>query len=511
MLELDTKSIGSNFIFSLFITVIIGLVNIVYPLVIGLVYGPETMGNFSVLFYWSTLLNIPISNGIAPAITRYIAASSTNNKETVENIGIKLSIYYIAGIILIYPIIGIFAFKLNVFEVLIVVGITIGLVVHYFYRNTLQGLEKFKTLLKMETISFLIFIPGMLCLGILPKVFEWTFLLDNYYFLFLPMLIFHIAFTIYILVIKRKKINFKSFFKLPNLTNKILLYALFVGLGGLFAFGMSKIQVIISDLFLDDFELGVLSFWDSAIAAITLLTVALGGLLLPRITNLQKFHKKQEFLAEEFVNRILWYLTFIISSIAGLVFLLFGSFPKILDVLTLNKYNMETYWLVVILLCFKEINFLILTPAISYILSSDKFVKFNPISSFIYSITVIVTWILMVPKVGIFGFPAGIAIGSLIHSLVILIFILIVSKKRIGLHIIPLLTIYALNLVSIILLSFINYIILLIIWGIITLVSIAFGLYKLIKLLKDSRFSQTLDYDLVESNITSEENLILNE
>ncbi|HUT82288.1 MAG TPA: hypothetical protein VMZ29_13885 [Candidatus Bathyarchaeia archaeon] len=506
-LESKPKSIGSNFIYSLFITIIIGLVNIVYPIMIGLIYGPETMGNFAVLFYWAALLNIPISNGIAPAISRFLAASSINETRIIENTGTKLTFYYIIGIIVFYPIIGIFAFKLNTIEVLIVVTITIGLVIHYLYRNALQGLEKFKTLFKMEIISFSIFASVMVVFGILPQVFQWTFILENYYFLFIPMLIFHLAFTICIVVSKRTvKFHFKFLFKLPKITKKILLYALFVGIGGLFAFGISKVQVIISDFYLNELELGVLSFWDSAIAAITLLTVALGGLLVPRITNLQKFHKEQEFLTEEFVNRILWYLSYIIIPIAGLMFLLFGSFPIILDALTLYKYNMESYWLVVILLCFKEVNFLILTPAISYILSSEKYVKFNPISSFIYSVAVVITWIILVPKVGIFGFPAGIAIGSLIHSLVIIAFILIISKKKIGLHIILVSIFYALNLVSIILLNYINNVILLSIWSVITLASVIFGFYKLFKMLKDKRFSQKLnEEEFLEAKGTIEE------
>ncbi|NHJ84287.1 MAG: oligosaccharide flippase family protein [Asgard group archaeon] len=496
------KSIGSNFIYSLFITIIVGLVNIVYPLIIGLVYGPETMGNFSVLFYWATLLTIPISNGIAPAISRYLAASSTNELRVIENTGIKLSFYYGIGMIVIYPFIGIFGFKLNAIEVLLVMAITLGLMIHYFYRNALQGLEKFKNLLIMEIISFAFFTITMIIFGILPYVLEWTYILDNYYFLFIPMLVFHISFLVCIIVTKRVvKFNIKSLFKFPSVTKKLLLYALFVGLGGLFAFGTSKIQVIISDLYLNELELGVLSFWDSAIAAITLLTVALGGLLVPRITNLQKFHREQEFLAEEFTNRILWAITLVVIPIAGLLFLLFGSYPNILDVLTLHKYNMQSYWLVVILLCFKEVNFLILTPIISYVLSSEKYVKFNPIASFVYSLSVIISWIIMVPRFGIFGFPAGIAIGGFIHSIITIIFVLIISKKKIGLHIISIAILYSLNLVSIILLFYINNIAIISVWSVICLVTIAFGLYKLVILLKDKRYSQKMiENELIEKS-----------
>ncbi len=494
------KSIGNNFLYSMFITVIIGIVNVVYPLFVGLLYGPKTMGSFSVIFYWAILITIPISNGIAPSISRFIAASSKKDKETIENIGSKFTLYYLIGVLLIYPFVGLFGFKQNFVEVIIVLCLLVGLATHYLYRNSLQGQEEFKSLFFYELISIAIFIPFMLCFSALPVILSWNFVLDNINLLFIPMLAFHLTFGVIIFIKRYKQINIKSTFSLPKLSSKIFLYGLFIGIGGLFAFGTSKVQVIISDLYLIDFELGVLSFWDSAIAAITIFTVALGGILVPRITNLSKSNEDNE-LAKSFVNSINWSISFVVASLAGFLFLLFECYPVILDFLTLNKYNMVNYWLVVVLLCFKEVNFLLLTPSLSYVLSSEKYVKFNPLSSFVYSIGVIISWIVLVPNFGIIGFAAGIAIGSFAHSLTIIIFVLYITKLKVGLHFLFLIPTYLLNITFIVLIQKTTTAPFLITWGIATIASLGYGIYNLLKILKKKEYSQIGTIHTKEDNM----------
>ena len=80
----SNQSISKNFIFSIIITIIVGLVNTVYPLVIGLVYNAELMGNLTILLYWVIILSIPIQNGLSPATSRYLAVSEVKDQNLLK-------------------------------------------------------------------------------------------------------------------------------------------------------------------------------------------------------------------------------------------------------------------------------------------------------------------------------------------------------------------------------------------------------------------------------------------
>ena len=121
-----------------------GIVIILYPLSIGLIFGPEIMGNFSVLFSWSTLLSIPITNGISPAVTRYIAANRKEDYKIFESIGSKLSIFYVIIASVIFSVLSFTIFDFFVVELFIVLALIYSTVIHYLIKSVLQGLEKFK-------------------------------------------------------------------------------------------------------------------------------------------------------------------------------------------------------------------------------------------------------------------------------------------------------------------------------------------------------------------------------
>ncbi|MHA1211967.1 MAG: hypothetical protein ACTSSH_05850, partial [Candidatus Heimdallarchaeota archaeon] len=393
ILETEKKrSIGSNFLYSIFITILIGIVNFIYPLVIGLLYGPQIMGNFSVLIYWALLLNIPVSNGLAPALSRFTAASGASEKGIIENTGAKLSFFYYLGVLFIYPVLGLLVFDLSAIELVLIMIFLLGLIIQNWFRYSMQGQERFSALFKVVLISFSVFLPAMICIGILPKVLSWSFFTNNYFFFIIPMLIFYLTFSLIVFISKFNDINLKTLITFPKITKNILLYALFIGFGGLLAIGMSKIQVIVTDLHLqDEFQLGVLSFWDSAIAVIIFLTIAIRGILVPRVTNLLKSKNQDNSIALDFISKLSWGFTLVIASIAGLVTILIGAYPGILDTLTFNKYNMTVYWLVAVLLIFKEINFLILIPSLSFIRSSEKYVRINPISTIVSATFIVIS------------------------------------------------------------------------------------------------------------------------
>ncbi|MHA1442396.1 MAG: hypothetical protein ACTSPK_11115 [Candidatus Heimdallarchaeota archaeon] len=484
----NNKKIPFNLLFSFLIILIIGLVNFAYPIFIGLIYDAETMGGFSVLMNWAGFLSIPIANGIAPAVSRYIAANKKDEVPKFNKLGAKLSLFYLAFALVIYPIISLTLFSFTVLDMFIVIMLFLTFTFHYLFRYSLQGQEKFKHLFKIEIISFCIFIPFMVIFSLLPYLLHWENLTGNI-FLFLPVIVYHLAFDVIYVIIDRKNIQIKKLFSFPDVTKKILLYALLVGAGTLFSLGVSQIQIIISDKFVSDFDVGVLGFWDSAIKPIALISVALGAMTIPRITNL-RFSKER--YDEPFVNSLNFVLTLILYPLFGLIFILMGSYPQVLDILTNNNYNMSLNWLIPILLAFQILNNLLATPTISYYSSSEKKVIYNPIVSFIYSIIVIISWVILVPKFGIFGFAGGIAIGSFFFSVILQVIALVVTKRKIGMHVFVLLGLYLVSAGAIVLLDYWSHILIISLWSAISVPLIGLGIYLVVKLLKRNEYN--LDY-----------------
>jgi len=486
------KHIGVNFLFSMLISIILGLVNLGYPVLVGMLYGPELLGRFSVLFYWATLLNMPISNGLAIGITRFIAIKSKNDHLKIEGIGIKITLYYLFGLIIVYPLIGYFFFSLSIIEVVIVMFVLVNLAFHYLLRKSIQGKENFQYLLKIEVISFVIFIPFLVCITILPKLLSWNFVENYYYILFSPIIAYHFAFNCWLVINKRKQINLKSIFKLPSETKQILLFTLFMSLGALFSIGISQVQVIVSENYLTELELGVLGFWTPFLGIFGLLTISTGNLLLPRMTNLSK--AEDEHILRSFVNIINWAFTLIFTSLAVLIFVIIAKYPVIMDVITLRKFNMDAFWLVVLLLGVREINFAINEPAMVYIRSSDKRVRFYPIVSSLHALVVIVSWIFLTPIYGIIGFAIGIASGSVIYTIINLIFLLVISKKKIGSNIIGFITNIIIGVGAIVLLQFWSSVVIIILIAIYAAAAISYGIYLIMNVLRNNDYNK--DYTI---------------
>ena len=482
------NSFGKNFLLSFGITLIIGIVNYAFPILIGLLYGPKILGDFSILFYYSTLISIPIANGVAPAISRYIAASfnsDTNQTQKFENIGSKLSADYLIIVVTIFSLLGFFLFNLNAYDIIIILILISFNVFHHIFRKSLQGQEKFQLLLKLEIVSFCVFVLFMAAFCILPYSLNWGYT-NILYLLFLPVLMFHLAFNLINFISKIKLLNFKTFLKFPKITIKILRYAFLVGLGSIFGLGISQIQIIISDRFLNELELGVLSFWNSAMAPILLLSVTVTSILVPRLTRLLETKTN---LVNPFVNKLNFSISLIIYPIVGLIYLLIEFYPNILDYLTLYKFQMEIYWLVPILLSFQVVSNLLSSITISYFSSSEKRIIFNPITSFLYSCSIIISWILLVPKYGILGFAGGMAIGGFFINFTLNIIALIITKGKIGLHIFVLIILNSVNVLCLIIYPLSSMKFGVIIWSIITVISLVIGSFITIKILKDKEYS----------------------
>ncbi|MHA1354653.1 MAG: hypothetical protein ACTSR1_05720 [Candidatus Heimdallarchaeota archaeon] len=476
--ETKRNTIGRNFIVSAAITIIIGLVTMVYPI---------------------------IQNGISPAISRFLAASDPEEEKSLEKIGVKLSSFYLILLCIVFPFLAFFVFKLTVSGFFIILVLIISIIFHYLFRNSLQGKEKYNFLLKIESIAFAVFLVFAVIFGILPGVLGWP-MLSNQYIFAIPVIVYHLVFDCTFLILRFNDFKTINFIKFPSVTKKILLYALLVGSGSLLGLGLSKIQIIISDSYLSDYETGVLSFWNIATAPFSLVAITLSAILVPRISNINKFKEK---LANPFINKVLWALSLTLIPVIGLFFLLIAKYPNVLDVLTFDKYNTVKYWPIIILLCFQATTSLLNSPITAYFASFEKKVIFNLTTSLINSASIIVSWILLVPVMGIFGFAGGIAIGGLIGSTISMIIALILSKGKIGSHIAFIMPIY--GLLAILILVFEQYLLIsIIVWSVLSIPLLVIGIRNFVLLLKEKDYSQRYNsesIDIEDTKIESEESL----
>jgi len=192
-----------------------------------------------------------------------------------------------------------------------------------------------------------------------------------------------------------------------------------------------------------------------------------------------------------------------------LLFLLIAKYPNALDVLTLNKYNTVKYWPIVILLCFQASTTLLNAPIIAYFASFEKKVIFNLASSAVKSASIIISWVLLVPRIGIFGFAGGLAIGGLVGSTISMIISLILSKGQIGLQLAFLLPIYGLLTILILVLE--KWLLIsIIVWSVIAIPLIVIGIRSFVKILKEKGYAQRYSSETSttsESNIESEETI----
>ncbi len=489
--------IANNFLYLLQVFFMLGLVNTAYRLVVGLVFDPVLMGEFSTIFSWVTLLSIPIANGIAPAVNRFIAANSVDDIRKIELIGFKLSTIYLLGIVVLFAILGALVFKLNFLAIVAIILYLVVNVFHFLARKSMQGQERFKELFVIESVTFIAFVI-LSVLAVLIGYYDFIPSKLTLFLLVVPIIVFNLL-AVIILVFNVNKINIrkiKNTLKPHNLTylkgslnQSIIRFSFFIGIGAIFGMGTSQIQIIISNLYLDGFEVGVLGFWQAAATPIHLIAVSLASLLLSRISNLLE-HRKE--LARKVTNQFNWILTLTILPLFGIFVLFIYRYPHVIDFITLDKYNTTTYWLVVVYAFALEVNRLIMSPSRSYISSSEKHVKINPLNYFVYFLVTVVLWILLVPTYGINGFAIGILLGSISSHIFLLIYTYMITKRStlpIGAHTIVLIPLIVGIGCSLLLIDYVRIPFLWALWGLISLICIPFGLKELISLLRDEELS----------------------
>lgn len=488
---MENINIANNFVYSIITTLVTGIVNVVYPLIIGIIFDSSIMGRFSILFSWVALLAIPISNGIAPAITRFTAAENKNKSKQVLKTGIQTTLIYGILVLTIFPVIGLLVLDMKIIDLILIIGLILSTIFHYVFRRYLQGLEQFKKLMKIEIASFFAaFVPTVI--SVILVMFNKTeseFLIN---WLLSPIMFFHIIFLIFIFFTCFKGIRMPKLLKWnKNYVKPIVRYSFLVGVGSLFGLGTSRLQIIVSDFHLSKSDVGLLSFWYFAVTPISLLSIALGSMLVARITNLLKQKKE---LAKKFVYSLNWILVLIILPLASIFMIIVSIYPQILDVITFSNYQMVYYWPIFVLFLSQVINSLLATPTLALFSSSEKMVRFLPIASFCYSISVIISWFIFVPKYSIYGFAISTAIGGFVFYTTIHLFEFAVISRKFGFHSLVNVAVSVLTLLVLILINEYDFDLTILTVSIIVYIPvIALGVIKLIKTIKTEEYSKRSD------------------
>ena len=107
------------------------------------------------------------------------------------------------------------------------------------------------------------------------------------------------------------------------------------------------------------------------------------------------------------------------------------------------------------------------------------------------------------------GFAGSLAIGSFIYLLINYIYSFIISKRKIGLNFILLITFYLLNIGIIVALQYWSNVTFIIIWSILTSISLIFGIYRTIKLIQNKNYSYRY-FKVISETYEGNEDLISN-
>jgi len=478
--NLHTTNVMKNSIYSILITVITGCVNTVYPLIVGIIFGAEIIGDFSFLFSWIILISIPIVNGITPSIARFIAANSKVMSKKIEGDGLKYTIFYLIIVSFTFPFFSLI-FDLKVFEIMIIILSITFYSIHSVFRKSMQGEERFRTLFKYELASFLFFIPFSI-LSILLKMFILNY--NAVFILLLPILFFNFIFDIFFI----KTIIANLFFwklNILHLRKRILSYAMFVGLGSLFSLGLSQSQIIISDLYLSREEVGILGFWSSAMSPIVLLYVALSSMLISRVTNLKRNDHR---VSLEFISTLNWSIHLLFLPFFGIIILIVAFFPQILDYLTFNRFNMVLNWPIFVYFLIGYLSNFLTSPSVSLLSSSEKLVHFNPFLAFFRTVVVLLFWIFSVPKFGMIGFALGFSFGGVFYYIVVHIVVFFISNKKVGKEL--LFYVFYISLIYLfIFFDVFHFLYLLIIFCIINIPLFSFGIIKTKQITRTDEYS----------------------
>ena len=399
---LESTSIQKNFLASIITTVFIGLINVFYPILIGLLFSSKQIGILALILSWTQLLSIPISNGIAPASLHFIAARGKEVRSSVQSSSFFLSFLCIIFVAFILPITIHQEFQLSFIDLMLIVINTTVSSFHVLFRMMLQGKELFQKVAIYEGISLGISILGFSFIYITNS---FNPIITSSIFLLIPILINHFSFLLFSLkklgipILKLRVINSKTIWE-------IMRFAFYVSSGSIASLGLANLQIILAERLSDFTTFGIFCFWSYLTLPFEIIAIALGNLLLARMSNLSKMGKDNEVHLTASLNEV---FSEIIIPLSMLLIYLIYYFSFIFDFLTLNKYQASTYWPIILMFFLKALVSIMIIPSTSYIAASK--VKYNVVIALLMFTTTTATWMIFLKELNLFVLPFGLFNG----------------------------------------------------------------------------------------------------
>ncbi|MFX0152555.1 MAG: hypothetical protein ACFFAJ_17335, partial [Candidatus Hodarchaeota archaeon] len=380
-------------------TVFIGILNVFYPIAIGFLFSLEYIAILALILSWTQILSIPVSNGIAPASLQHIASKNKVERDIVQSSSVYLAVSWIILFTFIFPLTFHQFHRLSSINLSLIISNTAISSFHVLFRMMLQGKELFQTVAVFEGISLGITIS---CFSILYLMYLSNLFFDISVFLLIPVLLNHVSFVF--LALKNLGLSIFNYKTISRIWSyKLLKFAFFVGSGSIVSIGLSNLQIIIANQISDLVTLGIFSFWNYITLPFEIIAIALGSLLLARVSNLSKSSKDDAMNFVVSLNKGFSELIIPLSLI--LIFFMF-YFSFVFDVLTFDRYLAYYYWPIILMFFLRVLINIMIIPASTFITAFK--VKFNSIIAILMFITTVLTWIFFVKILDLFVLPLGI-------------------------------------------------------------------------------------------------------
>lgn len=264
-----------NFYYSFILSFINGAVNVLYPLVVGILIGPI---KYSFFAYLLAIINLSIllnESFLVPSTIRFVSTAIQEKKDQIYS---SIWSIYFSFLITVF-IIFIFAHSLlNIdafLDIMIFSILLIFITLHRYVKSIYQGLELYSHLVKIEIIS--------LTIGVffgLIQLFNYSF----YQQLFFPLIVYHFSFII-LSIFSYDIFKFKLDFNM-EVIKKILRYGFFSGMGSIISLGLNQYQIIFTSIKFSNLSTGQIAFWTYLTFPFTIFSLSLLNAIFPRMVKL---------------------------------------------------------------------------------------------------------------------------------------------------------------------------------------------------------------------------------
>lgn len=317
-----SPSLVNNFYFSIILSVINGLVNVIYPLFIGIYLGPVNYSSFAYLLAIINLFILLNESVLLPSSIRFVSGAKIDTKNEIYSSNWIIYFSLLITAFIIFSLGQSIFFLSSLIEYFIFGLLLFFITLHRYLRSIFQGLELYRHLDTIEILS--------LTIGLVSMVLIFVSKFTSWESLFFPLIVYHLTFLL-LSIFSYNVLKFKPTFEIA-FVRKILRYGFFVGLGSLFSLGLNQYQIIFTSNEFSKLNTGQVAFWSYFVFPFTIFILSLTNAIFPRMVKLSQFDQAKVF---EIFTKITKYL--IIISIAIVI---------LLNLVILNVYSLKIHFLI---------------------------------------------------------------------------------------------------------------------------------------------------------------------